>query len=196
MCLVGRTWQVSVAGMDGGWPEEQWMGSEVVSGWCGADMQDTEAMVRVWTLYGEMGGFWHEESDVLQGALCLLRGKPQEMALVETGRQELLQWSRWKTRVEGSSCGAGEKWNMCLKAELTAFADRLSVGCEREELNKPGPETRATEKIKLLLPGLGKTVWAGLKENSGYFKLKISVMCPLSIQDEILVRELDFSIQV
>ena len=47
---------------------------------------------------------------------------------------------------------------MCLKAELTALADRLSVGCEREELNKPGPETRATEKIKLLLPELGKTV--------------------------------------
>lgn len=60
--------------------------------------------------------------------------------------------------MESSSCGGSEKWNMCLKAELTAFADRLSVGCEREELNKPGLGTRATEKIKLLLPELGKTV--------------------------------------
>lgn len=50
-CLVGRSREASVAGVDGGWGEEKEMESEVRSGWCGADTKDLEAIVRVWVLY-------------------------------------------------------------------------------------------------------------------------------------------------
>lgn len=114
------------------------------------------------------------------------------MALVETERQELLQRSRWEIMVESISCGGSEKWDIYLKVELTALADSLPVGCEREELNK---QTRtwgqSNWKDKVAITWIGEHC---MSRFGGKNQDILSSKYPLCIQVVILTRWLDIQV--